>query len=157
MHTVHEIDPHTDQKQEGQQAQKKRLEAGSLLRLGCQRNVILDQKVRHSGVLGLDRCINFVVRANKAHVLPINRRLLHSSVLHRLHKLRIGASRARLRRVGPAEEIEQHKDHNKEDDPKSDVSCIAQEKLSQMRWRMCFVVLQTKIEINATSSTAEAD
>ena len=89
LHAVHEIDPHTDQQKEGKQAQDKGLEAGLLLRLGFDRDVLVEQKLRHLGVRRGNRHVVFAIRAAIQHLLAVQRHAGHSAVVHGGDEFRI--------------------------------------------------------------------
>ncbi len=72
LHAVHEINPHTDQKQEGQKANDKGLKARLLLLFGPCRNVIFDQQFCDGVIFGLDGDMIRAIRGPIAHLFAIN-------------------------------------------------------------------------------------
>ena len=126
LHPVHEIDPDTDQQQEGKKRQDEGLEARLLLTFGRHRHVVGNQKVRDLCILGLDRHVIASIGAAIADLLTVQRRPADLLVFHGPDKFRIADILALQGVSGSAEQVEKGQYQQEQNDPESDVSRVAQ-------------------------------
>ena len=126
LHPVHEENPDADQHEERQPKRDRGHKSGLFLRLCADDDFVVQKRLGHVHISGLDGHLLLAIRAAEQNTLAVQRHGVHSAAFDLRDKVRIGCCAGIGRRLTTREQVEQRQDQDEQNDPKGDISRVTQ-------------------------------